>query len=415
MQKISSVGWALADQTVVSGTSFLTTIVVARLLGVEEFGRFAVAWLIVLLFQNLHSAAIIGPLMTIGAIWPEKERSSYLGALLQQQIVFSLVAGTFVYAGLGAVGQLASSWNLEQLALPIALMVAAGPIAELVRGNCYAVFRPRESFHLAVLRYSVQSALLLGLFFLAPVKASVSAILYITAGAAALAGLVGILCLPQVSWSISALKLVSRQHWTFSRWLLGSSFLANSRELITNVAVGAVLGLADVGLLRAAQQIVFVMNIPLQGMGRLATAYASRANSEGGASGLLQFTRVFVLPYMLAIGALLITIALASSTLVHLVFGPAYSGASSLLSAFALIMLLYLARDIFFIVSRALQKPAWECLACFAGAVISLPLLIPLMSKYGVAGALGAEALFLAVSLLAAAALVRAGAHLQTA
>lgn len=413
--KVWSIGWALGDQAIVSGASFLTTIIVARLLGVEEFGRFAIAWLIVLLFQNLHSAAIVGPLITIGAIWPEENRAPYLGALLQQQLVFSAVAAVIVYGGVVASGHWAPGWGLGQLALPIGLMVAAGPLAELVRGDCYAMSRPRNSFQISSLRYAIQLGLLLALLAWEPHWASVSAVLYIAAGAAAFAGLAGVLRWSRVQWSVSAFVLVTKRHWTFSRWLLGSSALVTSRELFANVAVGAVLGLADVGLLRAAQQIVFVVNIPLQGLGRLATAYASRAFSEGGFEGLWRFSRGFVLPYMLGIAALLILIALASPLLVSLVFGAAYAGAVPLLTAFALIMLLYLGRDIFFIVSRALQKTAWECLACLAGAVVSVPLLIPLIDVFGIAGALAGEAIYLAASLVTAGALVRAKGRRPTA
>ena len=39
------INWALADQGVVSGINFLTGIMLARFLGLEEFGRFTLAWM----------------------------------------------------------------------------------------------------------------------------------------------------------------------------------------------------------------------------------------------------------------------------------------------------------------------------------------------------------------------------------
>ena len=44
LSRYSHVNWALADQTMVSGVNFLTGILLARYLGVEEFGRFTLAW-----------------------------------------------------------------------------------------------------------------------------------------------------------------------------------------------------------------------------------------------------------------------------------------------------------------------------------------------------------------------------------
>ena len=43
--RFSYINWALADQAIVSGASFITTVLIARYLGMEEFGRFALAWL----------------------------------------------------------------------------------------------------------------------------------------------------------------------------------------------------------------------------------------------------------------------------------------------------------------------------------------------------------------------------------
>ena len=44
LARYSHVNWALADQTMVSGVNFLTGILLARHLGIEEFGRFTLAW-----------------------------------------------------------------------------------------------------------------------------------------------------------------------------------------------------------------------------------------------------------------------------------------------------------------------------------------------------------------------------------
>ncbi len=47
------VNWALADQVMVSGVNFLTGILLARGLGIEEFGRFTLAWMVVLFVAGM--------------------------------------------------------------------------------------------------------------------------------------------------------------------------------------------------------------------------------------------------------------------------------------------------------------------------------------------------------------------------
>ncbi len=73
LARYSHVNWALADQTMVSGVNFLTGILLARYLGVEEFGRFTLAWMAVLFVNGIQHAAINSPMMSIGPKQPEAE------------------------------------------------------------------------------------------------------------------------------------------------------------------------------------------------------------------------------------------------------------------------------------------------------------------------------------------------------
>ena len=46
--------WALGDQALVSGMNFMTNVLLARLLGMKEFGIFTLAWMAVLFFNSLQ-------------------------------------------------------------------------------------------------------------------------------------------------------------------------------------------------------------------------------------------------------------------------------------------------------------------------------------------------------------------------
>ena len=81
--------WALLDQAMVSGVNFLTGIILVRYLGLEEFGRFILAWLIILFFNSIHFAAVISPMMSIGPKQSEKEFPQYYAAVFLQQLFWS--------------------------------------------------------------------------------------------------------------------------------------------------------------------------------------------------------------------------------------------------------------------------------------------------------------------------------------
>lgn len=66
ISRYSHLNWALADQATVSGANFITGILLARYLGLEEFGRFTLAWMVVLFVNSLQNAVVVAPMMNIG-------------------------------------------------------------------------------------------------------------------------------------------------------------------------------------------------------------------------------------------------------------------------------------------------------------------------------------------------------------
>ena len=57
--------WALVDQALVSGSNFLTNIVLARMVGIEAFGAFTFAWMAVLFMNGFQNALIVAPMMSV--------------------------------------------------------------------------------------------------------------------------------------------------------------------------------------------------------------------------------------------------------------------------------------------------------------------------------------------------------------
>ena len=91
LQLIQSAGrikWALADQVLVSGSNFLSTIVLARALGIEEFGRYVLAWAIIVFMQNIQYAAVSSAMLSIGPKQSIEKAPSYFGALFAHQAFF---------------------------------------------------------------------------------------------------------------------------------------------------------------------------------------------------------------------------------------------------------------------------------------------------------------------------------------
>ncbi|MGL4395314.1 MAG: lipopolysaccharide biosynthesis protein [Hyphomicrobium sp.] len=391
--------WALADQALVSGAAFLTGIFVARLLGVEEFGRFVLAIIIAIVAQNVHGALITGPIMTIAPSQRAEDRRDYLGAVLLQQAVYALAASLLVYAAAMIIDGVVPAWRVAAIAAPLALFVWAGSFSDFWRHYFYASANARTSALCDGVRYTVQGGLLA--FLYVRETFGVAAVLLAMALAAALSGGLGFVVAERAQWCRLRTRQVAKEHWTLSKWLLASAATGSAREGVVAFVTGAVLGLADVGLLRAAQQLVLAVNVPLQGLGKIAQARASHAYATAGSSGLSDVLQGFMRRYLLGIGGVLALLALAGEPLAVLVYGRSYSGAGLLISAYALVMMIYLGREALTVKVRAMRRPSIETHAGLAAAAFSLAALYPLLKLLGPLGAIGAEAIFNIVALWA--------------
>ncbi len=402
-RRFSHINWALADQAIVSGTNFATTVMIARFLGIEEFGRFVLAWLAVFFAQNLQIALIIDPMMTIGAKQAPAERPAYSGAVLIQQVLLAVVSSVAAFLFLKASGRFFPDWNLAPIALPVALLVLAAQAADFLRRYFFTFSRPHLSFLVDCVRYGGQLLMLAVLFVFAADNATTGNAVYAMATAALLGALVGAPWVRGLSFVRGTVISVTQRHWRFARWLAPSVLSIWARENLIYTVVGAKLGLADVGILRAAQQLVTMVNVPLHGFANVVPMRAGAAYAKQGYAGLVDFIEFFVLRYMAVIFAVLAIIALAGEPLLVFVYGQEYAGNGYLVSAFSLVMAIVLVRTIVAIMMRAMEATVYEFYASAASIALMAFTIIPLVQYFGMSGAMVAAALYECAGLAAIA------------
>lgn len=403
VKRTATINLALADQAVVSGASFLTTILIARFLGVETFGQFALAWLGVFFVQNLQIALIAAPMMTIGPKYHADERAAYAAAVVSHQALLAVISTALVFAGASFSARWVPDWGLASLAAPLCLLVLTGQTADFLRRFHFTFGRPGLSFVIDCLRYGGQSVGLFILLALGDGETELSVVLYLMAGTALAGALVGIGAIGSLVWDKSFIASVTARHWVFSRWLVPSAIATWGRENFIFGAVGATLGLAEVGILRAAQQIVFVVNVPLQGFSNVEPMRSGAAFAANGFTGLMTFVSRFIVPFMGAIAVLLIAIAVSGNWLMTTIFGQAYAGHGHIVAAFAMIMMIYLVKVVFSAILRAMETTAYEFHAAVASLGVVLLTAYPLVTALGMSGALICYALFECAALLAVA------------
>ncbi|MCZ6863198.1 MAG: hypothetical protein O7I42_23530 [Alphaproteobacteria bacterium] len=324
--RYSHINWALADQAMVSGVNFLTGILLARYLGIEAFGQFMLAWMLVLLVNSLQHATIIAPMMSIGPKQPAAELPAYYGAIIVQQVVFSLCGFVVLFAVIEASPLVFPDWGLGGLGLPLACAAVAFQCQDFLRRYLFTRGRAAQAFVNDGVRYLGQLAILTWLFLAFPDRRESESALWVIAGTAAATAFYGVFLVERVVWAPVMFGAIAARHWRFSRWLAGSAVMQWITANLFLLAAGALLGTAAVGALRAAQTLLGPCNILFQGLENVVPARAAWHFQHGGKTALVGYMKKVGLVFGLVTVGIAGVAATAPDFWLGLAYGDEYAG-----------------------------------------------------------------------------------------
>ncbi|MFQ5786103.1 MAG: lipopolysaccharide biosynthesis protein [Alphaproteobacteria bacterium] len=335
--RYSQVNWALADQALVSGANFLTGILLARFLGIEEFGRFTLAWMAVQFMNSIQFALVSAPMMSIGPKQPADAAPGYYGATLVQQTAFAGLSFGLLWVGAAAAAALFPDWRAGGLALPLACAALAFQMQDYLRRCFFTRGRPGAAVLNDALRYLAQLAVLVSLAV--TVGLDSRAALWTIAGCAAAAAGIGFAGLRDLAWRAGDFAAIAARHWRFARWLGASAVMHWLSGNLFALVAGALLGAPAVGALRAAQNLMAVMHIVFQGLENVVLRQAAQRLKAGGAAALAVYLRDVAGGMLMATAVVAVAAALAPGFWLGLVYGDAFVVYGDVLRWYALIYL----------------------------------------------------------------------------
>lgn len=335
VSKHSSTAVIYADQLLVSGFNFISSFVIARLLGVHGFGIYSIAWMGVLIASSIHQPFVILPLQTL---WPKKtgaDQENYLQALIFQQLFFATLAGLLAFLGVVAVKYTLRGWNIDSIILSFPLAVFSFLMQDFFRRYYFAI----KKNHLAILVDAVAycgllaSALSVNLFH----KLDASMILLLTALFFLYASLIGLFSLPYLRFNYKHVKAAITENWNFSRWLIATAMLQWFSGNFFIIASGAILGPVAIGATRMAQNLVGLTHVIFLAMENTIPAKAAHMMRIGGSTMMLKYLRQFTQQMGIIILIILLTLTLTSGYLINTFYGDQYMNYQFMLQGFCLI------------------------------------------------------------------------------
>jgi O-antigen/teichoic acid export membrane protein len=213
--------WAavLCDQLLVSGTSFLTTVLVGRCLGKTQLGWYALAYSVVVVLLEIQNSFIASP-YTINSprLDPQAQARSTGNAL-----VLSIVLAALAAVALLSVGVISPRGTdlreLRSLYPSLSLIAAPLLVKEFARRACFAHFRIRDVLLLDLLASLMQvTGLLLLIKFASPSVPGIYRLMAAAAGTAAIVWMIS--WRDRIDITLRGPLHTLRDTWSFGMWVL---------------------------------------------------------------------------------------------------------------------------------------------------------------------------------------------------
>jgi O-antigen/teichoic acid export membrane protein len=380
---------AVLDQGLISGSNFLITILLARWLAPEQYGAFALAFSMFLLLAGVHESLITEPLMVFGPSLYDDRRREYLGAVLLIEgvlgLVFvgALVSATFIAHHFAAGGDLARA---------LAGLCVSTPCVFLFWVARYAFYLEQRPGRAAV-GSTLYSVLLLAGTLLVFRRGVLSPfVAFVTMALAALASTVSMLIrLKPVlkRRSNPGLRSVWITHWHYGRWALGTAGMRWIPGNVSYTLTGTLLGLADVGTLKALLNFFLPLGQVANSFGLVFQPYLSGVFGREGRSATKTPVRLVALLYFGGGSLYWVLLTVFRVPFLRLLYGGKFLDSAHLVPWVCCGAVLTVVSYAPSMGLRAIQSPSSIFTAyCVAGAV-SVVFGVAAIWLYGLAGAIG--------------------------
>ncbi len=379
---VKSGSLAIADQAVVSGANFATSIVLGWS-GKTELGIYYLALSTLVFFRGVQEQLITAPYLVYAQRRSGIEAEAYAGSALLHHLALamlsSLIVSGMLLAGIGPIA-MKPVWILLLGIAPLYLL------RDFVRQMLFAQLNLRLAFALDVLVAVVQLGLMLPLALKGVLNVELTWMS--VALASGMAALVWAFTKTEsYRGTPSAAWMHARENWSFARWALLTQVVGSSTPYLMPWIVAGIHGTMETGVLGACTTIVGLSNMFLIGVGNLMSPKAALAFASGGIPALQKILRQRATLCAAALGLASLAAFTIGGPVAGLVYGPEFGNCGLIMG---ILSLAALANSLGAAAGNGLcsmNRPGANLWADFGSLAISLVAMFVLIPYLGTAGA----------------------------
>jgi len=387
INKFKSSGVVLLDQAVVSGGNFLLGIILARTLGLEQYGVYALLWMYLLFGLSISQAFVIKPMLSLGPKKGKTKQQVYLKNIhtIQWMVAMFFAIVTFLCLCMAPLFSIKPfSTNLFFI-LPILMMLYL--LYDFYRKYFFVVNQLQKPL---ILDSILQGVSLISIFIAAYNDyLSLELTLFILLASYGLCCTIAFIMVYTMSFNKRQLKSYAIEHFIYAKWLIGTSLLQWLSGNLFIIAGGAVLGTVAVGAVRMVQNVIGLTHVLFLAMENIVPVRAAQHYKEGGATQLRWYLKKITVNSGVLVGLILIGLSLFAPFILKLLYGAEQMEYSYILIGYCLVyFLVYLGHPSRFALRTIeLTKPIF--VAYVISAAFSLLAAYPMLQWCGMYGLLG--------------------------
>lgn len=374
---------SIADQGVVSATSFLLNVYLARKLSINDYGLFVVAYTVVYLAAALQDAVFGYPLLVIGSKEKEQGLKRYASSVFISQSALSVLLACLMILGLLAAG--AFGWAGQARALSVFVLFGLFYLGnQFLRRLLYLCKKEWMVLCVdAVLAVSLFTALFA--YSRNHVSPGLTASNAALAFSAFLSFVTAIFFLGDM-FTLKGLGLARalRENLKFGKWLVAQNVCTWFTGQIYYLVSAAILGMQAPAVLKVCANLLAPLQVIFQGIDSVMTLAISRRLGSNRAR-----------PFIIKAGAVLvgfsalycIVLPIFSNQIIRLFYGPAYGGLGLIVWIFAIAFFFRSAAVVPNLVLISMRATRDTFFIHFATFLIGLAAMYPLLRWGQVAGA----------------------------
>ena len=324
---------ALLDQCIVSGTGFITILVISKWAGTVELGLYAIGTSFTLLAQSVQTSLILTPFTIFSPRKDSLERRLFAGSALLHALVLAGIVSLLLFCVGGGLLCLGSVYA------PIAFVVAAWIGGILLRDFARRTEFARLAFGEAILIDSLAATLRLSLLVGLAWNGELHATTVIAScGLADLASAVFWVFRNRVAFGVDRNRLRSDlvSNYEFGRWGLASQVVHVVQCDSAKWAIAGFLGPQATGVYSACSSIVQLSSPFIQAAGNFLAPTASNAFVDGGPERLFSVGWSMTKGMAVMLAAYGAMLAVGSEHLLKLFFGESLAPHAAMVSVLGL-------------------------------------------------------------------------------